>query len=148
MPEDQTGAEQSPAEAWSEVGKQFEALGDSLARALRAAWESEETRQHVQAVRDGMEKMVSKVDRAVEDATQSPQGQKFREQAAKTAESLRAAGEQTWQETQPHLLSALSRINAELKGVVDRMEQRETVPGEPAADEASSEPSEDGLSDT
>ena len=142
MPEDRTEAEQSPAEAWSEVGRQFEALGEGLARALRAAWESEETRQHVQAVRDGMEKMVSKVDRAMEDATQSPQGQRFREQAAKTADSLRAAGEQTWEEAQPHLLSALSRINAELKGVVDRMERRETVPREPAADEPSNEPSD------
>ncbi|MGD2148469.1 MAG: hypothetical protein PVH41_17375 [Anaerolineae bacterium] len=122
MLEEQPEVEQSSAEGWSEVGRQFEALGASLARALRAAWAKEETRQHVQAVREGMEKMVGEVDRAVEDAAQSPHGQKLREHAAKTAESLRSAGEQTWQEAQPHLLSALTKINAELKAVIDRLE--------------------------
>jgi hypothetical protein len=133
MTEEQTREEHTAEEAWSEVGRQFEALGESLARAFRAAWESEETRRQVQSVQDGLEKMVSKVNRAVEDAGQSPQVQKLRAEADKTAESLRAAGEQTWQEAQPHLLAALSKINAELKRVIDRIEPRQTPSDEPDA---------------
>jgi hypothetical protein len=70
--------------------------------------------------------MVSRVNQAVEDARHSPQGERLRAEAEKTAESLRAAGEQTWQEAQPHLLAALSKINTELKQVIDRMERRQT----------------------
>ena len=38
--------EQTTNEAWSEVGKQFQSLGESLAKAFRTAWEDEENRQH------------------------------------------------------------------------------------------------------
>jgi hypothetical protein len=138
MLEEQPEGAKSSAEGWSEVGRQFEVLGASLARALRAALAREETHQQVQAVREGMEKMVSEVDRAVEDAAQSPQGQQLREHAAKTAESLRAAGEQTWQEAQPHLLAALAKINAELKEVVDRLEQKGRASPEGSPDHSSS----------
>jgi uncharacterized coiled-coil protein SlyX len=147
MSEEHTGEERTSEEAWSEVGRQFEALGESLAKAFRAAWEREETRRQVQSVQDGLEKMVNKVNRAVEDAGQSPQGQKLRTEAAKTAESLRAAGEQTWQEAQPHLLAALAKINAELKRVVDRMEGRETASQEPPVEAASSKAEEQASGD-
>ena len=142
MSEEQTSEQRPSEEAWSEVGKQFEELGESLARAFRSAWESEETRQQVQSVQDGLEKMVNKVNRAVDDARKSPQAEKLRSEATKTAESLRAAGEQTWQEAQPHLLAALTNINAELKQVIDRMERRETASEEPAAEGAPRETEE------
>lgn len=139
MTEGQTSEQHATQEAWSEVGKQFEALGDSLARAFRAAWESEETHRHIQSVQNGLQKMVNKVNRAVEDASQSPQGQKLRVEAERTAESLRAAGEQTWQDAQPHLLSALTKINTELERILDRMEQREKPTQEQNATAAPSE---------
>jgi hypothetical protein len=142
MPEKETSGEHTPQEAWGEVGRQFEALGESLARAFRAAWESEETRRHVQSVQDGLEKMVDKVNRAVEDVSQSTQGKQLRTEAEKTAESLRKAGEQTWQEAQPHLLSALTKINAELKEVIDRMEQRSIQSQDPSGDDTASDAEE------
>ena len=147
MTEEQTSKERTPEEAWSEVGTQFEVLGESLARAFRAAWEGEETRRQVQSVQDGLEKMVSNVNRAVEDAGQSLQGIKLRAEAEKTAESLRTAGEQAWQDAQPHLLAALTSINAELKRAIDRLERRETPSQEPAAEEASSEAEEQTAAD-
>ncbi|MGD2178148.1 MAG: hypothetical protein PVG71_10040 [Anaerolineae bacterium] len=139
MTEEQTSEEYTTEDAWREVGRQFEALGESLATAFRAAWESEDTRRHAQSVQDGLEKMVYKVNQAVEDASQSPQGERLRTGAVKTAESLRTAGEQMWQEAQPHLLSALSKINEELKGVIDHMERRETRSPEPTAEDVSSD---------
>jgi hypothetical protein len=147
MSEEQTSEERTPEQAWSEVGRQFEALGESLARAFRAAWESDETRRQVQSVQDGLEKMVNNVNRAVEDAGRSPQAEKLRTEAAKTAQSLRAAGEQTWQEAQPHLLAALTKINAELKRVVDRMEGRETAPHDSDAEGASGQAAEQPAAD-
>jgi hypothetical protein len=142
MPEEHTSKERSTEEAWQEVGRQLETLGESLAKAFRAAWESEETRRHVQSVQDGMEKMVDKVSRAVEDASRSREAEKVRAEAARTAESLRTAGEQMWQEAQPHLLSALTTINAELKRAIERMERQDTPSEEPAEQTSSTETKE------
>jgi vacuolar-type H+-ATPase subunit I/STV1 len=131
---------QTTDEAWREVGRQFQALGESLAEAFRTAWESEENRQHVQNMRDGLEAMIDQVGQAIKEASASPEAQKMRGEAEKAAESLRGAGEQTWQEARPHLLSALNQINAELQKMIGRLEQEEPTSEVPAAEVAPDEP--------
>jgi len=132
--------QEPPEEAWREVGREFEALGESLSRAVRAAWESEETQQHVRSMQDGLEKMVGEVDRAVREARESPEGRKLQAEAERTADSLRQAGEQTWQEARPQLVSALRKVNAELQRLVNSLEQRSASASEPP--ERSSRPAE------
>jgi hypothetical protein len=131
---------QTTEEAWREVGRQFQALGESLAEAFRTAWESEETRRHVQNMQDGLEAMIDHVDRAIKEASVSPEAEKIRGEAEKAAESLRGAGEQTWQEARPHLLSALTQINAELQKMIARLKEEEPTAGTSAAEVAPDEP--------
>jgi len=131
---------QTTEEAWREVGRQFQTLGESLANAFRSAWESEENRQHLQDMQAGLEAMVEEVDRAIKEASASPEAQKVRGEAEKAAESVRVAGEQAWQEAQPHLLSALNRINAELQKIVGRLQHKEPVSEGDAAEAAPDEP--------
>jgi uncharacterized protein YukE len=131
---------QTTGEAWQEVGRQFQALGESLAEAFRTAWESEETRRHVQNMQGGLEAMVDKVDQALKEAVASPTGEKLRMEAERTAEALQGAGEQTWQEAQPHLLSALNQINAELQKMIDRLKGEAATSEVPAAEVESEEP--------
>lgn len=139
----QTGAgSQSTTDAtWEEVGRQFQALGDSLAEAVRAAWQNESTQQTVQEMRTGVEAMVTKVGKAIEDSANSPQGRQIREDAGKAAEALRSAGEQTVQEVRPQLITALEQVNAELQKLINRMEQRSAPAGATAPeDQPPSEP--------
>jgi len=131
---------QTTEEAWRQVGQQFQALGESLAETFRTAWESEETRRHVQNMQGGLEAMVNKVDQALKEAIASPEGEKLRMKAEETAESLQAAGEQTWQEVSPHLLSALNQINAELQKMIGRLKGKGVTSEAPAAEAASDEP--------
>jgi len=130
---------QTADEAWREVGRQFQTLGESLAEAVRTAWESEETRRHVQNMQDGLEAMAAKVDGAIKEASASSEAQKLRGEAEKAAESLREAGEQTWQEVRPHLLSALNQINAELQKMIGRLKE-EPASEAPAAEAAPGKP--------
>jgi hypothetical protein len=123
---------QPTEEAWREVGRQFQTLGESLAEAFRTAWESEETRKHVENMQGGLEVMVSKVDAALKEASSTPAAEKLRAEAEKTAESLREAGEKTWQEARPHLLSALTQINEELQKLIGRLKQEK--PDEPESE--------------
>jgi hypothetical protein len=123
--------EQPTQESWREVGDQFKALGESLSRAFRTAWESEENRQHLESMKSGLKAMADQVGQALEDASVSVEGQKVRREAEKAAESARAAGEKALEEARPHVLSAVRQINAELEKWIRRMEGRGQEADEP-----------------
>jgi len=131
---------QTTDEAWREVGRQFQALGESLAEAFRTAWESEENRRHVKNMQEGLEAMIEQVGQALKEADASPEAQKIRGEAEKATESLRAAGEQTWQEVRPHLLSALDQINAELQKMIGRLKEEPAPEASATAEVAPDEP--------
>ena len=124
----------TPPDPWKDVGKQFEALGQSLATAFRAAVESEESRQRVKTMQTGLESLVNQVAKAIQEGAASPEAQKARTEAEKAAESLRTAGQKTWQESRPHLVSALRQVSAELHKMISQLEQEAATP-KPAADE-------------
>lgn len=111
-------------EAWQEVGQQFKTLGESLARAVRTAWEDEENRRQVREMQAGLESMVNDVGQAIRDTANSPSGQQIRSDAERTVQNLRTAGEQTVQEVKPHLVSALRDANDALQRMIDRMESK------------------------
>lgn len=115
---------QKPEEAWR-VARQFKALGEGLAQALRTAWESEEARQHADDLQAGLESLLKQIGQAVKEAAASAEGQRMREEARRTAESARAAGQQTWQSARPHLLNALRQLDAELQKLISRLEEEE-----------------------
>jgi hypothetical protein len=125
LAEERIQEDQTTQEVWREVGTRLEALGESLGRAIRAVWEREDTQQHLESMQDGLQKMADEIDHAIKEASESAEGKKLREEAERAAESARVASEQTWQETRPHLLSAMRRINAELERVIERLERSE-----------------------
>ena len=116
---------QSSQDAWQEVGRQVQTLGDSLANAFRTAWQDEENRQRLEEMRSGVESMVSEVGQVLRDYAASPEGEQVKSDVKKAAENLKSAGEQTMTEVRPHLLSALRQVNSELQRMIDRMENPE-----------------------
>lgn len=116
-------------QAWSEVGQQFKALGESLAQAFRSAWENEENRQHLQSMQRGLESMVDDIGRVINEASASPEAQKTRAEAEKAVESARVAGEKALEDAKPHFLSAMRQVDAELQKLITRLEaQQESQP--------------------
>lgn len=127
-------------EAWRDVGRQFEALGKSLADAFRTVWEGKETQEHVHGMQEGLESLVQQVDEAIKEAARSPEAEKVRGEADKAAESLRQAGEKTWEDARPHVVSALSSVNEELQRMIDRLQQEEAAAEASSAKEDKGEP--------
>ena len=117
--------EETTKDAWHDVGQQFQALGESLAQAFRAAWEDESTRQHVEGFRTGLESMVHDVGQAIDDFSASPEGERLRQEIDQATESARVAGEKAVRDARPHILSALRRASAELEKAIERLEQEE-----------------------
>ena len=125
-PETASGAESASTQAnpssdasWQEVGRQFETLGATLSQALRTTWNRVEGSPDAQQVKVGLEALLRDVGKAVEDAAATPEAQKLKEEAKRTAASLRVAGEQTVQEARPQIISALKQVNEELNKLIN-----------------------------
>jgi ElaB/YqjD/DUF883 family membrane-anchored ribosome-binding protein len=115
---------QSFDDSWQEVGKQFESLGNSLAQALRSAWSNLESNPETRELKTGLESMVHNVGQAIEEGAKTPEAQQLKEEAKRTAKTLRDAGESAVQEARPQLISALRQVNDELQKLIDKMENR------------------------
>ena len=115
------GSQAAEQEGWQEVGRQFQALGESLAAAMRTAWEKEENRKRLEEMQNGLESMVSEVGQAIKDTTASPQGQQVKAEAQKAAGAFQDAFDQTTQEVRPQLVSAVRQVNIELQKFIDRL---------------------------
>ncbi|MGE5138537.1 MAG: hypothetical protein ACM3JD_03660 [Rudaea sp.] len=125
----QPGATQPGGEAWREVGREFQTLGKTLADAMRAALTNEENRRRIQEMQSGLESMVKEVNSAIKESYTSPQAQQARSQAGRTAETLRAAGEQTVQDIRPQVVAALRQLNQELERLTNRMRSEKADAG-------------------
>jgi len=117
--------QQNSQETWQAVGEQFDALGTSLAEALKAAWESEEARANIQSLKDGLDAAVKKVDEAAKKASASVTGERVKAEATQAAESLSSASKQAWEQARPHVVSALNSVGTELQKLIDRLTQEE-----------------------
>jgi hypothetical protein len=111
------------SEAWREVGRSFEALGENLSHALRTAWEDESTQEAMEEMRAGLQSMARSVADAVDDTMESPEGQKFREDAERFAQSAREAGEQAASEARPHIAAAMKTIQDGLASAIQQLER-------------------------
>ncbi len=115
-------ASQGSNQAWEEVGRQFQSLGESLAQAFRTAWRDEENQKRMNEMKTGLKSMIEEVGKAIEDGAKSEQGQKVISEAERAAQSLHKAGSEAVKEVQPHLLSALRSVNLELQKMIEHME--------------------------
>jgi ElaB/YqjD/DUF883 family membrane-anchored ribosome-binding protein len=145
MSEEQTSQQAESAkqatEAWQEVGRQFQTLGESLAAAFRAAWHSEENRQRLGEMKSGLESIVDEVGKAIKEVAASPEAQQARDEADKALKSVQTASEQTIQEVRPQLVSALRQINDELQKLVSNIESEKAKA--PVSEDAPKPPVED-----
>ncbi|HEY3341171.1 MAG TPA: hypothetical protein VGK81_04095 [Anaerolineae bacterium] len=142
------GTQSSTSEAWQEVGKQFQTLGESLATAFRTAWADEQNRKRMLDMRQGVEQMLHEVGKALDETAKSPNVQQAKVEAKRAAESMRVAGEQTYKEVRPQLESALRQLNDEVQKLIGRMdaakpaENTPSTPAEPPAPAAPSAPAD------
>ncbi|NMC79092.1 MAG: hypothetical protein GYA59_07015 [Chloroflexi bacterium] len=127
--EGQDTGPKSSTESWEDVGRQFQALGESLAAAFRSAWQSEEGRQAAQKMRQGVEGMVDELGQVFKEGMESPEGQRIRSEVEEAARNLRESGAQAAQEAQPHLIDALHRVNEELQKLIEHLEQQKPGAG-------------------
>ena len=124
---DEQSTPNAEGDAWQEVGQQFQKVGESLAKAFRTAWEDPKTQEHVHEMKTGVEAMLQEVSQAMRDAERAatPEAQQARAEAERVFRRARAAGEQTFAEARPHLLTALRELDAALQKWLSHLESEE-----------------------
>jgi uncharacterized protein YdcH (DUF465 family) len=105
----------SNGSSWEDVAREFQALGETLGDAVRAAWQRTENDQRMRELHDSLNSMIEDVNRTMEQSTTTPEAQQAREQFARLTDSIRQAAEQATKELRPELISMLRQANAELR---------------------------------
>ncbi len=125
---------QGSAEAWQDVARQFETLGESLSAAFSTAWQDEATQEQLREMRDGLRSVANDFGEALDEALKSPEAQRAREEVEVAARSAQDAAQKAWEESEPQVVTALERVSAELRRLSERIRQRRTEAG-PSEDE-------------
>lgn len=125
-----------------ELGK----LGQQVADAIKAAWESEDRKKLQVEITEGFQKFGKEVSEAVEKAGESATAKELREKAEKVAGEIRESD--VVEDVRKGILSGLDALNRELGKLLEKLETKPSAeaptevepPSAPEATEAPVEP--------
>lgn len=125
-PEGEAGARATGATApdWSDIGRQLEELGSSVAAYIKATMDDPETKRHAAEVREQLETAAKAVGEAMTDARRSEAGQKAYNAATTVAGAAVATGQKVAEEVRPHLADALRKANEAVRAAAESMTSR------------------------
>ena len=123
-----------------EILDQLNALGEQLATAVRALWESEDARKVRQEIGDGFVELGHQIDEAMTKAKESEAAKEFETKVKETVDKAResdVAGQ-----VQEGLVTGLRQLNEELSKLVGSLSDSEAAaaPEAGAPEEAEAEP--------
>jgi hypothetical protein len=131
MTEEQKATSQSRTETpESEVLDELQQLGHQLTTAIKALWESEESRSLRREIGEGFAELGKQLDTAIKSAQESDAAKQFSEQVKETVD--RARESDVAGKLKAELVVGLRELNTHLSKMVDSMES-------PAAAEAVAE---------
>jgi hypothetical protein len=125
-PEGEAGTRATGATApdWSDIGRQLEELGSSVAAYIKATMDDPETKRHAAEVREQLETAAKAVGEAMTDARRSEAGQKAYNAATTVAGAAVATGQKVAEEVRPHLADALRKANEAVRAAAESMTSR------------------------
>ena len=143
--QESTESNRETTDAWARVGQQFQILGDTIASAVTASLQSEETKQQMDKMRTEFATAANQMNQAVKDTVESEQGQQVRAETEKFARSAQESGQEVIQEIKPHLLAVFRTMQAGLDQIITNIETQQaksTTESKPAESESSDESTE------
>ena len=126
----------------SDITEELSKLGNQVAEALRAAWESEDRRRLQAEVTEGLQKFGDQVEGTVKRASDTDAARRMREQAETVAN--KAAQSDVVAEVREGLLNGLQALNKELSRLLTRLDNPQAgAPESPVPPVAPQPPSDD-----
>jgi len=132
MTEQQTPGHDAPTEErtpGSQLMEELQSLGEEMATAIRALWDSEDSRKLRKEIGDGFVELGQQIDTAVKSAQESEAAKQFSTQVKETMDKAResdVAGK-----VEEGLVTGLRELNKELAKLVGSLESREKGEAQP-----------------
>lgn len=98
-----------------DIAAEFAALGKKFAEAIQAAWHSQERQKLQEDIKEGLDRFVEEVDKAIKELRESEVGQKVQSGVQQAAEEVRSG--KVGEEMRRALVTGLRSLSAAL----DRM---------------------------
>ncbi|MGD8625448.1 MAG: hypothetical protein PVF47_11190 [Anaerolineae bacterium] len=109
----------------SNILAELNALGQQLTTAVKALWESEDSRNLRQEIREGFVQLGEELDETIKSAQDSEAAQEFRSQVHETMDKARESD--VVGQVEQGLLSGLTKMNQELSKMVDSLREEGAV---------------------
>lgn len=122
----------------SDLMEELHALSQQLTTAVKALWESEDSRRLRTEIGDGFMELGQELDSAIKTAQQSEAAKQFSEQVKETVEKARESDVAA--RLEEGLVAGLQELNAGISRLVSSMEPSEQQPKPEPAPEAEAEP--------
>jgi hypothetical protein len=113
----------------SDLTAEFRRLGENLRNTLHSAWESEERKELMQEIEGGLKALSETVEKAVNEAVESPTGKRVRSDIEDLGERVRSG--EIKQELRDEWIKVMRRVNEEIEKVIDDLS-----PSDPESPEA------------
>jgi len=117
----------------STILDELNALGRQLTTAIKALWESEDSRNLRQEIREGFVQLSTELDEAIKKAQDSEAAQDFRSQVRETMDKAKESD--VVGKVEEGLVTGLSKMNQELTKMVDSLREDGAVAAEDEAGE-------------
>lgn len=125
---------------WSDIARQLEELGGSVASYIRAKMDDPETKRHAAEVQSQLERAAGAVGDAMSEAARSDAGQRAYNAATSVAGAAVATGQKVADEVRPHLADAIRKANEAIRAAADSMTSRSDSATEAPEADASAAP--------
>ncbi len=117
---------------WDAAAKDFQRLGESIAEAVKSAWENETTQRQMNDLKEGLHSMTEQVGQVVEEARQTITSDDVKAEVHKAANDVKGFGDKMYGEAKPVLLDMLKALDDGLKKMIDHLEAAAQPQSEPA----------------
>jgi len=115
----------------SDLMKELREMGQQLETAFRTAIESDRAKQLQQDIVGGVRELAGQLQSAVKSLQDNPRVQQAEQRGRQAVEQARES--KVVQDIQETIVSGLAQLNAQLRKVVDRMEQESNKPAGPTS---------------
>lgn len=118
-------SEEPTGDQWDSITKDFQALGQSIADAVKGAWQDENYRQQLKDLGAGLQTMANQVVQVVDEAIKSPVAEEAKTEVKRAAVEVKDLGGKVYADSKPHLLSALKKVGEGLQTIITNLESAE-----------------------
>lgn len=120
----ENAAEEAPKQEnqWDAVAKDFQALGETIATAIKSVWTNESTQSQVSDLKTGLQNMADQVGHAIDEAKETVTSDEVKGEFKKATTEVKDFGGKVYSESKPFFLDVLKSINESIESMIEKLE--------------------------